>query len=409
MRPLVRQSIVALALIITVLAGVALAARLRQQDPFMAGAIPANKPFPALTYGIQTFTWWDAGMSGFWLESARIMGFNTIKETFPWLDMELKPDEWNFYQADRVVDEVTRKGMHLVVRLGETPLWALDDAQLALRETGDVHDTPPQDLSLFANYCGTLAGRYKGRVRAYQIWNEPNLSREWGGKTPDPAGYVALLAACSSAIRAQDPQAILISAGLSPTGNQDDRAWRDDVYLDALYRSEFQQYIDVVGVHAPGFAEPSYGPDDAERDGRGRWSSFRRVEDLRKIMLNYGDAARQMAILEIGYTRDQQNPDYQWFAVSEAQQARYLVEAYAYALEHWTPWVGLMSLIYFPKSAWTPADEEYWWAISTYEPRHLPAYYELARMPKTCDSDHIPETPLGLSEEEYLANVRTCP
>ncbi|MCS6834903.1 MAG: cellulase family glycosylhydrolase [Anaerolineae bacterium] len=410
MTPLYRQLAVVLAMFAAALLGVFWAQRLRENDPFMAAAIPQDKPFPSLTYGIQAFLWWDSGMSGFWADSTRILGFNTIKQTFPWQEMELKPSEWNFAQADRVVELIQSKRMYLVARLGETPSWALTEAQKAhMRATGS-HDAPPEDLTLFANYCGTLAKRYAGRIKAYQIWNEPNLSREWGGQPPDATAYVALLKACSQAIRAHDPRAILISAGLAPTGTHDDTAHRDDIYLDAMYRSGFQDYIDVVGAHAPGFAPPSYGPDDAERDGRGRWASFRRVEDLRKIMIQHGDAARQMAILETGYTRDERpNSEYAWFAVTEEERRRYIPEAFAYALEHWRPWIGLMTLIYFPKETWTPDNEEYWWAISTYPPGHLPVYYEIARMKKVCDDYVIPETPLGVEESEYIDNILTCP
>ena len=94
----------------------------------------------------------------------------------------------------------------------------------------------------------------------------------------------------------------------------------DDVFLDQMYRNEFQQYIDVVGVHAPGYAAPEIGPDDDE--AQHRWFTFRRIEDLRKIMLNYHDEARQMAIMEFGYTTEAINPDYRWFSVTEAETSR---------------------------------------------------------------------------------------
>ena len=55
------------------------------------------------------------------------------------------------------------------------------------------------------DFCAAVAERYQERISAYQIWNEPNLSREWGDNRPDPAGYVDLLAACSGAIREARP------------------------------------------------------------------------------------------------------------------------------------------------------------------------------------------------------------
>ena len=183
--------------------------------------------------------------------------------------------------------------------------------------------------------------------------------------------------------------ATLISAGLAPTGNYDDEALPDDIYLDQMYRNGFQRYIDVVGVHAPGYAAPEIGPDDEA--AQQRWFTFRRVEDLRKIMLNYGDEARQMAIMEFGYTTDRVNPAYQWFGVTQQQQADFLQRAYEYAIANWRPWVGLMTLIYLPDPAWQPADEEYWWSILEPDgsgPR--PAYITVANMRKVCGDFEIP-------------------
>lgn len=351
-------------------------------DPFKASAIE-GPPFPSLTYGVHTFLWWDEGDVGVHLDLARLMSFSHVKQTFAWRDIEPKPGLWDWEQADRILGEIERRGLQLIIRLGQAPAWArAPDAQLA-------PDAPPVDLANFSAYCAAIAERYQGRVSAYQIWNEPNLSREWGDKRPDAAGYVGLLAACSGAIRAVDPSVVLISAGLAPTGNNDNAALPDDVYFDRMYREGFQRYIDVVGVHAPGYAAPEIGPDDDE--AKQRWFTFRRVEDLRKIMLAYGDETRQMAIMEFGYTTDAVNPDYSWFSVSEQEQAAYLERAYEYAIANWRPWIGLMVLIYLPDPSWQPAQEEYWWSIIEPDgsgPR--PAFITVANMRKVCDHFVIP-------------------
>lgn len=359
-----------------------------QPDPFKGEAVK-NAPFASLTYAIQAFLWWDGGEAGLQLDWVRLMSYSHVKQTFAWRDLEPEKGEWHWEQADRILDEIERRDLRLVARLGQVPEWATADSTNLTAD--ESTDSPPSDMQDWQNYCSTVAQRYKGRIVAYQIWNEPNLSREWGNIRPDPAGYVDLLAVCSQAIREADPDAILISAGLAPTGNNDDIAMPDDVYLDGMYQSEFQQYIDVVGVHATGYAPPEYGPDDAERDGKGRWFTFRRVEDLRKIMIHYGDEARQMAIMEFGYTTDPVNPDYAWFAVSEQEQAELLLRAYNYAVEHWRPWVGLMNLIYMPSPGWTKDDEEYWWGVTTPHDGHRPAFFVLANMQKVCGDFVIPK------------------
>ncbi len=367
-----------------------------EPDPFKASAI-IDPPFPSLTYGIQAFLWWDRGQAGTHLDWVKLMSFNHVKQTFAWKDLEPLAGDWDWTQADRILAEVKKRNLRLIVRLGQVPGWA---RQLEQRS---AHDAPPQDLTHWQTYCAAVAERYRDQVAAYQIWNEPNLSREWGDQQPDPAAYVQLLASCSEAIRRADPAAILISAGLAPTGNYDDRALPDDIFLDHMYRHGFQKHIDVVGVHAPGYAAPEIGPDDPA--AKQRWFTFRRIEDLRKIMLNHHDEARQMAILEFGYTTDPVNPEYSWFSVTRAEQADMLLRAYEYAIAHWRPWVGLMTLVYLPDPAWGPQDEEYWWSIAEANTeRTYAAFVEVANMRKVCGDFIIParaaDSPVALGEVE---------
>lgn len=394
---LTRRKLVALALVYLLITAFGVLAWHYLQpywDPFKADDV-SDAPFPALTYGVHTFLWWDDGYVGTHLDLVRLMSFSHVKQTFAWRDIEPKRGVWDWEQADRILGEIERRGLQLVIRLGQPPSWArIPGAELA-------HGAPPVKLSDFSAYCAAIAQRYNGRISAYQIWNEPNLSREWGGQRPNPAGYVELLAACSSAIRQADPAAVLISAGLAPTGNYDDSAIRDDVYFDQMYRYGFQRYIDVVGAHAPGYAPPEIGPDDEE--AAHRWFTFRRLEDLRKIMLRYGDEARQMAILEFGYTTDRVNPAYEWFSVTEQEQAEFLERAYEYAIANWRPWIGLMVLLYMPDPSWQPDDEAYWWSIFEPDgsgPRQ--AYITLANMRKVCGDFQIParadNSPVALGE-----------
>ena len=379
--------IAALALTATVLVAI-MARNLPERDPFQAAAIE-DPPFPSLTYSIQTFLWWN-GDAGKQLDLVRLMSFSHFKQTFAWSDLEPLPGVWDWHQADRILAKAKQRDLSIIARLGKVPIWA---------RTGDIdlsfepaHDAPPDDLEPWSNYCFALAHRYRGEIAAYQIWNEPNLSREWGNQQPSAAAYVDLLAACSQAIRRADPAAIIISAGLAPTGTNNSTAVPDDIFFDHMYRNGFQQFIDVVGVHAPGFAAPEIGPDDDE--ALQRWFTFRRVEDLRKIMLRYNDAQRQMAIMEFGYTTDTLDPTYAWFGVTEDEQADYLYRAYEYVIANWRPWIGLMSLIYLPNPKWQPEDEEYWWSIIAPDsgvPR--PAYIKLANMRKVCDDFEIPARP----------------
>ncbi|MEM6530369.1 MAG: hypothetical protein AAF653_18865, partial [Chloroflexota bacterium] len=266
------------------------------------------------------------------------------------------------------------------------------------------------DIVLFGEYCGALAERYRGRIAAYQVWNEPNLSREWGGTEPNAAAYVELLAVCSDAIRAADPEAVIISAGLSPTGTHSEVAHRDDLFLQAMYDARFQQYVDAVGVHAPGFSAVGYGPDEAERDGNGRWATFRRVEDMRRIMVRNHDAQRQMAILEMGWTTadPETHPDYARFAVDEVTQAQRLVEAHEFAAHNWRPWIGLVTTIYLADPAWTEEDEELYFAVTRPSMGKRHAFGALQNMTKYCGDRIIPARDRGSPEAIGFVPTRPC-
>jgi len=391
--------------ILAVLVGL-FANRLNRYDPLMGAAV-TNPPFKSLTYGIQAFLWWDKTAASVSLDWARLMVFSHLKQIFAWEDLEPELGEWHFGRADEIVAEAEGKGMQLVARLSDAPPWS--HPSVAGEKNVDFVDAPPDDVADFGVYCGKVAERYKGRIDAYQVWNEPNLAREWGMRPPDAAGYVGLLKVCSEAIRAADPDAIIISAGLAPTGNYDAGAHPDDIYFQAMYDAGFQQWIDVAGVNAPGYNHPpETSPDEAEAAGSQRFFTFRRVEDMRKIMVANGDDARQMAILEMGWTRDPIHEAYSWYAVTEAQQADYFVRAYQYAAEHWRPWMGLMSAIYLPDPSWTPEREEYWWAVTLGENGMGQAFIDLANMAKYCGDRVIPARAPDSPEAMGLATVTPC-
>jgi hypothetical protein len=186
---------------------------------------------------------------------------------------------------------------------------------------------------------------------------------------------VKLLAPCYQAIKAADPNAVVISAPLAPTGTDAADVMSDQRYLEGMFVAGMSSYYDALGLNAPGYKwAPETSPDDPSLTGS-RFFVFRHVEDMRAIQVARGDGAKQVAIMEVGWTIDSRdqikdsqgnlipNP-YRWHAVSEEQQSDYLVGAYEYAAQHWRPWVGLMTTIYLADPKWTPDDEEYWWAIS---------------------------------------------
>ena len=141
-------------------------------------------------------------------------------------------------------------------------------------------------------------------------------------------------------------------------------------------------YFDVLGAHGPGFkAPPNISPDEAAADplwGGHRSFTFRRVEDLRQIMVDHGDAGKQIWLLEFGWTTDKVNPQYSWYAVTLEQQADYIVRAYKFARDKWSPWIGPMFVWNIADPAWTQDVEQYWWSITNPDGTTRPAFDALS-------------------------------
>ena len=180
-------------------------------------------------------------------------GYESIVQVFAWRDIEPTRDEWHWQQPDFAVQAADYYGLGLIIRLDHPPDWAL-------RQTED-DGISPFDLEANAEFVTTVAERYRGRVQGYIVWNEPNLSREWAGRPPDPAAYTALLCRAHSALKAADPGATVVSAGLART-NGGDGALDDRLFLREMVEAGAGACLDVLGAHAYGFGHP---PDDPPR------------------------------------------------------------------------------------------------------------------------------------------------
>jgi hypothetical protein len=171
----------------------------------------------------------------------------------------------------------------------------------------------------------------------------------------------------------------VVSAGMAPTTERSQRAVPDTQFIQAMYDAGAKPYFDMLGAHAAGYKAPPemdpgqvandpnyYNTGDVNCPGPAcRIYCFRHVEDLRQIMVDNGDANKRVVVLEFGWTRDERpNSPYAWHRVDDQfMQGDYMMRAFAYAKQHWQPWIAVMSLIYMPDVNWTQADEQYWWSV----------------------------------------------
>lgn len=336
---------------------------------------------------VHVFLWGNPDTTSRDLALAKNGGFDWVKQRFEWRNIEGQgKGQFAWQEPDRIVSAISGRGLNIIARLDNQPQWA--SSTVAWPGSG-----PPDKLSDWVDYVTALATRYKGRIQAYEIWNEPNLAREWGDKKPDPAAYAQLLTASYNAIKAVDPDATVVSAGLSPTTDDSAEAMPDINFLQGMYAAGAKDHFDALGVNAAGYkADPCADPAQVATDPvltngdpsppeMRRIYAFRHVEDDRQVMVDHGDGSKQVSIMEMGWTTDTRpGSPYQWFAVSQQQQAADLVGAFQCAQQRWSPWIGAMTVLYIPDPTWTQQTEQYWWAITNLDGSPRPAYTALKQL-----------------------------
>jgi hypothetical protein len=308
------------------------------------------------------------------VQMAAAAGFHWLRQEFPWEDIEIhgkgdfedrrhEPYRSAWEKYDQIVDLAEAAGLELVVRLSNPPGWTR-----AQGEGENNMDTfaPPDDPQDFADFVSAVVTRYRGRVRYYQIWNEPNIYPEWGSRAISPEEYVPLLRAGAEAARAADPDVVIILGALAATINLQPadpppaNSLNDLLYLQRLYDAGAAPLFDIVAVQGYGLYS---GPTD--RRMHPRVINISRHLFLRDLMVKNGDAHKAIWISEMNWNAAPPDVEPRYGRVTAEQQARYLPLAYARLMAEW-PWIGVAHTWYLKRAT----DE---WEIN----RQPEAYFKL--------------------------------
>lgn len=269
-------------------------------------------------------------------------GFVWVRQSFLWSQIEPDPGHFDWAVPDRILSTLARHpGLRLVATLEDSP------------------PVPPADPDRFASFAGAFAARYGGQMEYYQVWDEPNLAEHWGGGPINPPAYADLLARTAQAIRAADPSARILLAGLAPTVETGPQNLSDVRYLEQLYQAGAAPYFDIVAGKPYGF---DTGPDD--RRASESVLNFSRLFLLREVMVAQGDANTAIWASQWGWNALPPNwtgaPSI-WGQTDEATQAAHTVAGLARARAEW-PWVGALILDHFQPFA-APDDPRWGFAL----------------------------------------------
>ena len=306
-----------------------------------------------------------------------------LRQRFPWDAIEPTRGQFLWDPWDAIVEETSARGLHLIAVLDRSPAWA--------RPPADAENpwAPPQERADFGRFVAAFAGRYAGRIAAYQIWDEPNIAPHWGARPIDPGAYVGLLREGFYQARAADPSAVVLLAALAPNDEPGGANLGDLAFLDQVYALGGRAWFDVVAAQPYGVAD---APDPASPRGWGRAAS------LRAVMERHGDAATPLWVTAFGWNAlppGWSGAPSPWGQVDASTQAEFLRAAAAQGRRDW-PWLGPM--LWAELQPNVPADDPrggfaLWEADGSPRPAWA-AFIEVATAPPTLGvGTHSPDHP----------------
>jgi hypothetical protein len=212
-----------------------------------------------------------------------------------------------FSDLDRIVGLAASRRLTLLPVVQSTPSWD------ALRP--GIPGSPPKSPRPFAAFLTALVDRYgphgtfwsahrelpRVPIQMWQIWNEPHLTTYWA-EQPFAPSYVKLLAAAHAALKAADPGAKVVLAGLA------NYSW---TYLAEIYRVPgARRLFDIVAIH-PYTARPS--------------GVITILQRARAVMDRFGDSRKPILATEITWPSSLHRAPAQFgVSVTEGQQAKRL-------------------------------------------------------------------------------------
>lgn len=285
-------------------------------------------------------------------------GFHWLRQEFPWEDIEIhgkgdfedrrhEPHRSAWEKYDHIVETAEAYGMELIVRLSNPPEWTRSQGE---GENNVDTFAPPDNVQDFADFVHAVVSRYKGRIRYYQLWNEPNIYPEWGSYPISPEAYVELLKAGAEAARAADPNVVIIAGALAATINlqPDDlppgNSLNDLLFLQRMYDAGAAPYFDIMAMQGYGLYS---GPTDDRMHPR--VINISRHKFIRDLMVKNGDAHKPIWIAEMNWNAAPEDVEPRYGRVTLEQQARYLPLAYRRVIEEW-PWIGVANTWYLKRA-----------------------------------------------------------
>lgn len=229
-------------------------------------------------------------------------GVDTIRIMLPWAGVEPTEGTYDWAAVDRMVNSANANGIKVLATINTTPDWAVAAGQ-------PQYSGRPADLTQVAGFMTAVATRYQGQIADYEIWNEENYNGFWA-PSPDAAQYTALLKVAYTAIKAADPNAMVIAGGIAAVNEiPGGPAINPVTFLTEMYADGAAGYFDALAFHPYQYAvQFSAGEGHAG-------VPITQAEQLHAVMVANGDGNKKIWATEYGEPTSE---------VSDASQAAFI-------------------------------------------------------------------------------------
>jgi polysaccharide biosynthesis protein PslG len=322
------------------------------------------------------------------------MGFGWFKLQVRWEEFEPTEDDYQFGELRFVLNSAKQFGLKVMVSVVTAPEWAREPG-VDLSKQG-----PPADPQDYVDFVTEMLNRMEGDIHGIEVWNEQNLDREWMSTEGLSArNYVDLLRQTYQAIKAIDPNIIVVSGALSPGGGWQETDGRvsavdDFTYMQGMVDAGMLDYADCVGVHHNGYnIGPSVLADQVENDPNAEfrgpfdnphhsWSFRTTLEGYNRIIQLAGGTDK-LCVTEFGWavTEDLSGtPRGFEFANDNTleEQAEWTIEALNNMEEWGFVWLAFIwNFNYGPQAGWDPTNDNVPYSIIGPDWVHRPVYDEI--------------------------------
>ncbi|HIE09972.1 MAG TPA: hypothetical protein EYP65_09015, partial [Armatimonadetes bacterium] len=191
-----------------------------------------------------------------------------------WPEIEREPGKFDWSRSDAELRTYyDPEGLSLLPILGYTPKWASKNPSAKKPQ-----HWPPADIRLYGRFVKAIVSRYKGRVKCWEVWNEPNI----GFFNGSVKAYTDMLKTAYVSAKSADPDCLIVFGGTAGV---------DINFIRRAYEFGAGGYFDIMAVHPY-----QWGPRfDA------LWFE-RKLQGLRKLMDEWGDSHKEIWLTEVGWS-----------------------------------------------------------------------------------------------------------